>query len=348
MAVQGQPNEKMCPQCFEINPLGATFCQLCGAAFTDSKESTEGSDQEVYRDLAQTNLLKMRGAYKEAVQVCLGILKRYPNNATAHTLLGDIYSEQGDLQQAAEWYEMALDLNPKSESDRRKLDEVRHKMEMKDKAETVEQLGIPEKAPRSGLFIAICTAAIVLVGAGAFWVGTAFQGMKTAKNETILNRPVNLKPDKKPEPTPAKTDGKEPAKEDPKPETSTPTANDGAMSASDLGLLNVLRSQGAAGTQIAAVIEDPRTPTIIVTAQQGQDATPELTASKVAVDVYSSFNKYNTITVKVVSNSNVVFVADVTMENYNTASANGKGPELATADGLFTNSWHAGGNAPAQ
>lgn len=338
----------MCPQCFEINPLGATFCQLCGAAFTDSKESTEGSDQEVYRDLAQTNLLKMRGAYKEAVQVCLGILKRYPNNATAHTLLGDIYSEQGDLQQAAEWYEMALDLNPKSESDKRKLDEIRHKMEMKDKAETVEQLGIPEKAPRSGLFIAICTAAIILVGAGAFWVGTAFQGMKTAKAETVLNRPVNLKPDKKVETEPAKTDNNKEPKEEPKTEPTQTPANDGAMSASDLGLLNVLRSQGAAGTQISAVLEDPRVPTIVVTAQQGQDATPELTASKVAVDVYSSFNKYNSITVKVVSNSNVVFVADVTMENYNTASANGKGPELATATGLFTNAWHAGGNAPAQ
>ena len=109
MAVQGRSETTSCPKCFAVVKLGAEFCPECGATLDPA---SGGSDQEVYNDLAKANLLRNRHQMPEAIEVALGILRKYPNNATAHTLLGDIYAELDDLKQAAEWYEMALDLSP--------------------------------------------------------------------------------------------------------------------------------------------------------------------------------------------------------------------------------------------
>ncbi len=62
--------------------------------------------------LARANLLKMRGQWEEAVAVCTDAIRRSPNSATAHALLGDIYLAQGKGGDALHWYRMALDRNP--------------------------------------------------------------------------------------------------------------------------------------------------------------------------------------------------------------------------------------------
>ena len=77
MAAQEQ--NKVCTKCFEVNDPAATFCIECGAPLSDDP-TAEGSDQEVYREITQANLHRIRGDYKEAIDVCLGILKRFPNN----------------------------------------------------------------------------------------------------------------------------------------------------------------------------------------------------------------------------------------------------------------------------
>ncbi len=68
-----------------------------------------------------------------------------PQQRRRHTLLGDVYAERCDLEQAAQWYELALDLDPESRVDRQRLDEVRERMKAKQTASTAEQIGMPRQ-----------------------------------------------------------------------------------------------------------------------------------------------------------------------------------------------------------
>ena len=77
--------------------------------------------REAYTLLAQANLLRMRGRWDEAVENCMAALRLTPENASAQSLLGDIYENQGRFDDAIQWYRMALDINPDSPADRLKL-----------------------------------------------------------------------------------------------------------------------------------------------------------------------------------------------------------------------------------
>ena len=89
---------------------------------TTKRESGDPSlPREAYTLLAQANLLRMRGRWEEAVDKCMAALRLAPENASAQSLLGDIYENQGRLDDAVQWYRMALDVNPDSPADRLKL-----------------------------------------------------------------------------------------------------------------------------------------------------------------------------------------------------------------------------------
>src|SRR5579875_2831472 len=86
------------------------------------------SDREMSRDayalLAQANLLRMRGCWPEAIEKCMAALKLAPEHPSAQSLLGDIYENQGSLDDAIQWYRMALDVQPDSPADKVKLERL--------------------------------------------------------------------------------------------------------------------------------------------------------------------------------------------------------------------------------
>lgn len=105
----------VCPKCFAEIPDTSVFCLECGARIREDTTDSlyaEGSDREVYPEIARANLLRMQGEYEQAIEICLNILRRYPSNETAHALLGDIYADQGKLEDAIQWYELLVDLAP--------------------------------------------------------------------------------------------------------------------------------------------------------------------------------------------------------------------------------------------
>lgn len=125
----------VCPKCFAEIPETSAFCLECGARIKeDTLDSlyAEGSDREVYPDIAQANLMRMRGQWEEATQICINVLRRFPSNETAHALLGDIYSDQGLYEEAIHWYEMLVDLEPSNAVYRAKLDQLRAIKTMKE------------------------------------------------------------------------------------------------------------------------------------------------------------------------------------------------------------------------
>ncbi len=107
-----------CPSCTAELPEGSRYCPACGA----SREVSQGmADWRAEPMLAEANLLRMRGQWQDAETRCIETLRLDPNNVHAHSLLGDIYRDQGRYDDAAQWYQMALDLNPASAADRAKL-----------------------------------------------------------------------------------------------------------------------------------------------------------------------------------------------------------------------------------
>jgi hypothetical protein len=77
---------------------------------------------EVYVALITANVLRLRREWALAEAKCSEVLQLDPENATAHSLMGDILRDQGRVDDAIEWYKLALDHNPASEADRRKLE----------------------------------------------------------------------------------------------------------------------------------------------------------------------------------------------------------------------------------
>jgi hypothetical protein len=99
----------------------------------------------------QANLLRMRGRWDEAARQCAEALQREPANASAHSLLGDIYENRGRLEDAIHWYQLALDLNPASVADQAKLARAREVLEARQKAALGSRLSAlgPTKAGAS-------------------------------------------------------------------------------------------------------------------------------------------------------------------------------------------------------
>jgi len=178
-----------CQKCFAIIPDGAEYCAECGAPVLD--DFSEGSDSAVYPELARANLLRMRGEYKVAEDICLSILRRHPNSATANTLLGDICAERGDLKQAAEWYEMALDILPDSESDRHKLEVTRRRIKEHEAAETAKHLGLPESRPKIGLWVGGLVVFVLLVATVAYLLGEQMNARRSTASRNV-SAPVSV------------------------------------------------------------------------------------------------------------------------------------------------------------
>jgi hypothetical protein len=78
-------------------------------------------DDDAKRILASANLHRIRGRWHAATEACMDALCIEPDNVSAHSLMGDIYADQGRLDDAIQWYCLALDLDSESVSDRQKL-----------------------------------------------------------------------------------------------------------------------------------------------------------------------------------------------------------------------------------
>jgi len=184
---------KLCDKCFFVLESDWTFCKECGAPIGEAN-STD-SDEIVYPEIARCNLLRLRGDLAEAEKVCLGVLKRFPNNPAAHGMMGDLSFEGGQLEEARRWYEMALDLTPNDEALRRKAKAV---AEAVTEEQTQSSLAGLEVAPKSGMAIAAMIGVvglIVIMGALMFWLGYANKQTRADVIDPISingNAPVRL------------------------------------------------------------------------------------------------------------------------------------------------------------
>lgn len=116
-----------CWHCGARLPDDGARCPVCGKAsvITLDDAAREGSaEEQKHRLLTQANLLRMRKDWQTATLRCTEALRVAPKSASAHSLLGDICRDQGRLNDAMDWYKLALSLDPTRRADREKLDEI--------------------------------------------------------------------------------------------------------------------------------------------------------------------------------------------------------------------------------
>jgi len=116
--------ERACSACGKSVPADSRFCPSCGAAMESVPASAAkrlSSADAAVALLSEANLLRVREDWTGAESRCLDVLRLDPNNLEAHTLLGDIYRDQRRMDDAAQWYQLALDLDPTNASVRAKL-----------------------------------------------------------------------------------------------------------------------------------------------------------------------------------------------------------------------------------
>lgn len=84
----------------------------------------ERESRTINLQISRVNLLRMRGEFDEAMQLCDELLKYHPDNPDVHILKGDVCFERGKLDDAWHWYRLASDMRPDDASIHRKLETI--------------------------------------------------------------------------------------------------------------------------------------------------------------------------------------------------------------------------------
>ena len=304
----------------------ASVCPECGAPLnTDS--GVVITESAVHGELAQANLLRLRGELDDAERRCLSILKRYPNEPGAHSQLGDIVADRGDWARAAQWYELALDLNPKSARDREKLTEALRRVEESETSETIQQIGLPPTNPSKVPWILAAVAAFVLIVLAAAFLRPAPAGRKMS----VLNGGVVSAP-----PVPLSdgaTDSTTATAEQP---ATTPTPavtseQSQVMPMEDRTLLELLQQRSAEGAAVLTVAQDPRDKVVTLTYAASPSDDVRKMGAELARDALDQSPDTLIVTVRGIVSDRLAFVADASrpklQEVEQTAGNQGSNPD---------------------
>lgn len=113
---------RQCKDCRIILENDVRFCPNCGK----SVASGEGDEPDLRLAalLTSASLHKIKKEWDAAIADATEALEIDPNNADVASLLAAIYEQKGNKDEAAVWYRIALDLDPKNAATRVRLDRV--------------------------------------------------------------------------------------------------------------------------------------------------------------------------------------------------------------------------------
>lgn len=329
MGAQESKPLRLCEKCFATVPDTQDYCPECGANF-DKSAFSEGSDAAVYPELARANLFRMRGEYKQAEEVCLRVLRRYPNNASANTLLGDICAERGELDQAISWYELALDLNPDSKADKEKLEAVRQRKADHEAATTAKMLGLPTTRPKGVLVAVLFLLFIVAVGVTSYSIGRNIVASRQAP-PAVVDVPVTIP--------------NQPLRNPPKPQEPTPQEPVAEVK-EDRELLTLLSTAAPIGAKLIAAQKDPRTHDVTLTFRCAIEENAKALGAQLGTLALDKLSESNKAVVRAVVNGQLAMVAEVLRENLARTKSSewlaqyGNDP-VAWTNAVATNEWWA-------
>lgn len=149
---------------------GLVGCPRCGGTHGDSPGGDAcraEADRVLSPLISRANLLRIRGQSDAAADECAALLRRAPGCAAVHALLGEIYQQQGRLEDARHWYQQAVELDPSSEADRARLLQIEEVLEARQQREQWEAVIAGRSQPVSTSLLVRESLQRVLTVAGA-------------------------------------------------------------------------------------------------------------------------------------------------------------------------------------
>ncbi len=165
-----------CKNCSTPNTLDSTFCKRCGAALPE--DEVQASKEKLDALIAEGNTSFNEGRTDEALAVAETALASNPSSTSALSLKSLCHERRGDLAEALECADRIVELNPDSELDKIKRNQLRSKLAM-----TV-QLATQEPDRKSAVIGAV--AAVVLMICLGFGVAKA---LNRNEPKSVANTP---------------------------------------------------------------------------------------------------------------------------------------------------------------
>jgi tetratricopeptide (TPR) repeat protein len=260
-----------------LNPPAA------GCGESDCPYSTSDAlEDSAEPELARANLLRMRGQFDDARAVCMGILKRLPGDVTAHVLLGDIFAEQGQLDEARQWYELGLDLRPESLALAAKRDEIKKRLEDRQAAKTIQQLGLSPTKSRATSVLVGTSLFVAVVGIAGFFAGRSLKSQPAPAPQPAIE--VGAAPIAKPASTP-----------EPKAEPSTDPAPGPWRAAEDDALLARIQKECEDGNLVRQAIALTSSRSAILSVSTNDEAALKRLTSQ----IFAKLTDVDSVTVRV-------------------------------------------------
>ncbi len=290
-------------------------------------------------EMSRINLLRIRGDLSSAKTLCLATLKKYPASVDAHTMMGDLHAEQADLVPAAEWYALALDLDPNAPGVQTKLNRIRAAQDISKQASVQKAMIDSGRKVSPWVVTAVATSAIA-IAAVAFIVGgqkapgsgsgtsASAQKFKTdsisaprdfggAITAPVASTPVNPMPVV----SNANTLPGRPAEYDTPDQPKTEPAGNASTVAQDETLLAAIKERSKFSKNIISIQDDPRNHSMVITYTVAPDEHGRYTGAIVAVTALEYHNKAVLVTLRGVRNGILTYMGDVTREKVMEAQA---------------------------
>ncbi len=321
-----------CHACAANIPDDAMFCSSCGTDVGAQAQRMPGTPGHEAA-LAAANLLRLRGRHAEAEARCIEVLRADPNNVHAHSMLGDIYLDQGRREDARQWYQLALDLDPNSRSDRRKLVELKS-------GGTPTRFGDDDETPQ-GLspltwvrFIGLALA-VFMLGAGVAWVSRGRRHPTASVPPTAVSAPQLQIPR-----VDAGLSSRPPAETRDLPLEDQAEATD-AGSGSDANLVEaevatsdalVLSGRLSAATEVTAVVynDDGKSAVVVLRHRPTDESRSEAVENQIAVDAVQAIHGVLQRAEQLARVDVVVRLATSTVGEYTALRARGDRRKLAS------------------
>lgn len=287
-------------------------------------------------ELSRVNLLRIRGDISSAKTLCLATLKKFPTSVDAHVMMGDLHSEQADLAPAAEWYALALDLDPSAPGVSVKLNRIRAAMDISNAA-TQQKVLIDSGKKVSPWLVGSISAVAVAVAVLAAVVGSN-SGKTQVANATKAQSFSGSTPERISAPrdfggstsapaaapvvNPAPGTGASSAANNTRPAEGMPSGSGSPAKAGekpivvaqDETLESALRERAKFAKNIVSVTDDPREKSMTITYTVAPDEHGRYTGAVLAVNALDYNLKATKVVLRGVRNGILSYMADVNRE----------------------------------
>jgi len=277
--------------------------------------SQDAVPEPLHADLARANLLRMRGEFDAAKQLCQDVIQREPRCAPAYTLLGDIAFDRGSLEEASHFYDLSLEIEPSGTHERTRLEVIQHRLSKTESATTVEQLGLPvgrESRWRTPALIG-AVAAIVFT---ALVLGMSQGTRPKSSVASVATERVSATPDTLPTPPTSPSTAKPEPSTPEKPAPAAATASPSDSPLEDRTILQVVQQRSPAGSHLIGATQDPRTKMIQLTYRLGAEEDARAIGAELARTALEQYTDVLMITLRGVRDDRIAYVADVPRTRY--------------------------------